>query len=163
MTLKNNWRTLLYQVKLCFIISKPTLHSNLSYSPEKFDSIIIRNFLSIVTLKFTGWPWQSIGHISNAVSSFLHLFKTVNSFKRELQSKNFQIDDFLSVWFWHLTNDHGKNNEAPLLCYVKLCASFCSYWWIQTGVTVRKRAILGQNCRFLAMWPRNLTDDLGKQ
>ena len=34
-----------------------------------------------------------------------------------------------------------KNNRAPLLCYFKLCASFCSHWWIQTGVTVRKRPI----------------------
>ena len=32
-----------------------------------------------------------------------------------------------------------KNNRAPLLCYFKLCASFRSHWWIQTGVTVRKR------------------------
>ena len=32
-----------------------------------------------------------------------------------------------------------QNNRAPLLCYFKLCASFCSHWWIQTGVTVRKR------------------------
>ena len=31
-----------------------------------------------------------------------------------------------------------KNNRAPLLCYFKLCASFRSHWWIQTGVTVRK-------------------------
>ena len=34
-----------------------------------------------------------------------------------------------------------KNNMAPLLCYFKLCAAFCSHWWIQTGVTVRKRPI----------------------
>ena len=32
-----------------------------------------------------------------------------------------------------------KNNRAPLLCYFKLCAAFRSHWWIQTGVTVRKR------------------------
>ena len=31
-----------------------------------------------------------------------------------------------------------KNNRAPLLCYFKLCASFRTHWWIQTGVTVRK-------------------------
>ena len=31
-----------------------------------------------------------------------------------------------------------KNNRAPLLTYFKLCTSFCSHWWIQTGVTVRK-------------------------
>ena len=34
-----------------------------------------------------------------------------------------------------------KNNRAPLLCYIKLCATFRSHWWIQTGVTVQKRPI----------------------
>ena len=42
-----------------------------------------------------------------------------------------------------------KNNRAPLLCYFKLCASFCSHLCIQTGVTVRKRPNLGQIRRFL--------------
>ena len=37
---------------------------------------------------------------------------------------------------WHMTL---QNNRAPLLCYFKLCAACCSHWWIQTGVTVRKR------------------------
>ena len=31
------------------------------------------------------------------------------------------------------------DDRAPLLCYFKLFASFRSHWWIQTGVTVRKR------------------------
>ena len=39
---------------------------------------------------------------------------------------------------WQMTL---KNNRAPLLCYFKLWASFRSHWWIQTGVTVRKRPI----------------------
>ena len=39
---------------------------------------------------------------------------------------------------WWMT---PKNNLAPLLCYFKLFASFRSHWWIQTGVTVRKRQI----------------------
>ena len=34
-----------------------------------------------------------------------------------------------------------KNNRAPLLHYIKLCASFQSHGWIQTGVISRKRAI----------------------
>ena len=42
----------------------------------------------------------------------------------------------LAIWPMTL-----KNNRAPLLCNFKLCASFCSHWWIQTGVTVRKRLI----------------------
>ena len=33
------------------------------------------------------------------------------------------------------------NNRAPLLYYVKHCASFQSHWWIQTGVTVWKSSI----------------------
>ena len=39
---------------------------------------------------------------------------------------------------WWMT---PKNNRAPLLCYLKLFASFRSYRWIQTGVTVWKRLI----------------------
>ena len=42
----------------------------------------------------------------------------------------------LAIWCMTL-----KNNRAPLLCYLKLCASFRSHWWIQTGVTVQKRLI----------------------
>ena len=34
-----------------------------------------------------------------------------------------------------------KNNRGPLPCYFKHYASFPSHWWIQTGVTVRKRPI----------------------
>ena len=34
-----------------------------------------------------------------------------------------------------------KNNMASLSCYFKLCASFRTHWWIQIGVTVRKRPI----------------------
>ena len=34
-----------------------------------------------------------------------------------------------------------KNNRDPLLCYIKLCASFQSHRWIETKVTVRKRSI----------------------
>ena len=39
---------------------------------------------------------------------------------------------------WWMTS---KNNRTPLLYYIKLCASFQIHRWIQTGVTVRKRAI----------------------
>ena len=54
-----------------------------------------------------------------------------------------------------------QNNRAPLLCYFKLCASFRSHWWIQTGVTVRKRPIWVKFDDFLRRvtlkfdgWPR---------
>ena len=52
-----------------------------------------------------------------------------------------QIQRFLEpcdLEIWRMTL---KNYRAPLLPYFKLCASFRSHWWIQTGVTVRKRPI----------------------
>ena len=41
-----------------------------------------------------------------------------------------------------------------------LCASFQSYRWIQTGVTVRKRPIRVKIGNFCPVWPSNLMDDL---
>ena len=71
-----------------------------------------------------------------------------------------QIRRFLEpcdLEIWRMT---FKNNRAPLLCYFKLCAAFHSHWWIQTGVTVRKRPIWVKFGDFSAVWPWNLTDDL---
>ena len=42
----------------------------------------------------------------------------------------------LEIWWMTL-----ENNRAPLLCWFKLCATFHSHRWIQTGVAVRKRPI----------------------
>ena len=104
----------------------------------------IGDVLYRVTLKFDGWPWKTIGHISFAVSSFVQHFIAIGKFKLELQSGNAQlgsIQRFLEpcdLEIWRMTL---KNNRAPLLCYFKLYASFRSHRWIQAGVTVRKRPI----------------------
>ena len=50
-----------------------------------------------------------------------------------------KIGDFfvpcdLEIWCMTL-----KNNRAPLLCYIKLCASFHCHMLIHTGVTGRKQ------------------------
>ena len=45
---------------------------------------------------------------------------------------------FCPVWPWNLMDDL-ENNRTTFQCYFKLCASFRSHWWIQTGVTVRIR------------------------
>ena len=42
----------------------------------------------------------------------------------------------LEIWWMTL-----KNNRAPLLYYIKLCAALESHWHNQTGVTVWKRSI----------------------
>ena len=100
-------------------------------------------------------PWKTIGHLYYATPSFVHHFVAIGEFKLELVRKRpiwVKIDDFFSrvtlqfdVWPWktigHLFYATLKNNRAPLICYFKLCASFRSYWWIQTWVTVRKRPI----------------------
>ena len=49
------------------------------------------------------------------------------------QFRQFLEPGDLEIWPMTL-----KNNRAPLQCYFKLCASFGSHLWIQTGVTVRK-------------------------
>ena len=56
------------------------------------------------------------------------------------------------------------NIRAPLLTYFKLCASFCSLWRIQTGVTVRKRSIWVKICNFfvscdLEIWQMTLKNN----
>ena len=59
---------------------------------------------------------------------------------------------------WQMTL---KNNRAPLLCYLKIFASFDSHRWIQTWVSVRKSSIwtkIGDvlSCVILKFdgWPR---------
>ena len=52
------------------------------------------------------------------------------------QNRLFSVPRDLEIWRMTL-----KNNRAPLPCYFKLCASFQSHRWIQTGVTVRKCSI----------------------
>ena len=45
-------------------------------------------FFSRVILKFLGWPWKTIGHLSYATSSFMHHFIIICEFKLELESGN---------------------------------------------------------------------------
>ena len=65
-----------------------------------------------VTLKFDGWPWKTIGHLSCAVSSFVQHFIAIGEFKLELQSGNAQFGwnstIFRAVWPWNLKYDLEK-------------------------------------------------------
>ena len=97
------------------------------------------------------WPWNLMDDLKKlqGTSSTLHQAlciisnPSVNSnWSYCLETLNlgqnwrFVVPCDLEIWWMTL-----KNNMAPLLCYFKLCASFHSHWWIQTGVTVRKRQI----------------------
>ena len=62
---------------------------------------------------------------------------------------------------WWMTS---KNYRAPLVHYIKLCASYQNPRWNQTGVTVWKRSIQVKIGDFFCpVWPWNLMDDLAKQ
>ena len=72
----------------------------------------IGDVLSRVNLKFDGWPWKTIGHLSFAVSSFVQHFIAIGEFKLELLSGNGQFGSnstiFRAVWPWNLTYDLEK-------------------------------------------------------
>ena len=94
-----------------------------------------------MTLKFDRWPWKTIGHLFYVTLIFVHHYKAFGEFKLGLQSGNTQFGlKKKRIFFvpcdpeiWQITL---KNNRAPLLCYFKLCASFCSHMWIQTEVQI---------------------------
>ena len=61
------------------------------------------------------------------------------------------------LFMTYSNNITTHNNRTPLLCYVKLCASFHSH----PGVTVRKRHIWVKIGDFFCpVWPWPLTSDL---
>ena len=103
-----------------------------------------QRFFSHVTLKFDWWPRKITGHLFHITSSFVHHLKPLGKFELLLLSGNAQFGSksaiFCPVWPWNSVDDL-ENNRDPLLCYIKLCASFQSHRWIQTKVTVRKRSI----------------------
>ena len=60
-----------------------------------------------------------------------------------------------------------KNNRAPLLYYIKLCVTFQSHCYIQTGVTIWKRSIQAKIGNFFVpcdlaidRWPWETTEHL---
>ena len=88
-------------------------------------------FLSCVTLKFDGWPWTR---------QIWGIWKLRPAYSPETpnlgQNRWCFVPCDLKIWWMTL-----ENNRASLLCCFKLCATFHSHRWIQTGVKVRKRPI----------------------
>ena len=112
LTSKNNRAPLLYYIKLCvsfqihrWIQTEVTLR-------KRSIRVGIGDFLSLVTLKFDGWPWKTIGNLFYTTSSFVHHFKSIGELKLELQSWNAQFRSksviFCPVWPWNLTVDLEK-------------------------------------------------------
>ena len=72
MTLKNNIASLLYSFKLCATIHRHQWMQTGVTVRKRPIWVKIDDFLSRVTLKFDGWPWKNIEHLSYATSSCLH-------------------------------------------------------------------------------------------
>ena len=74
----------------------------------------------------------------------MHHLTFIGEVKLELQSGNAPFGSKSAIFLSRVTlifdGWHWKN-RAPLLSCFKLCESFYSHWWIQTGVTTRKRPI----------------------
>ena len=88
-------------------------------------------------------------HIKLYASFQIHRWSQtwVTVLKRPIWVKicDFFVPCDFEIWWMTL-----KNNRAPLLYYIKLCASFQSHGWIQTGITVRKRSIQVKIGNFLS-------------
>ena len=157
MTSKNYKAPLLYYIKHCAAFQ---IHwwIQTGVTVRKCSiRVKIVDFLSRVTLKFDGWPWKIIGHLFYTTLSFVQPFKAIGIFKLEWQSRNIHFGSKLAISFsrvtWKLTYTL-KNNGAPLLYYIKLCASFQIHWWSQTWVTASKRSSRVKNGDFFV--PRDL-------
>ena len=69
-----------------------------------------RRFLSLVTLKFDGWPCKTIGQSFNTTWRSMHHFIAIGESKLGLQSGNNLI------WFWPLW-------PSPMISHLMLCMS----------------------------------------
>ena len=126
---------------------------NLRYSPVTPNSCQNKQIFVLCDLEF----WQMT--LKNNKAPLLCCFKLCASFhshqwfKTGVTVRKCQIwvkSDFFVQWdleIWQMTL---KNYRAPLLLYVKRCASFQSHLWIQTWVTVRKHPIQVKIGKFLS-------------
>ena len=91
-----------------------------------------------MTSKNNGTPF--LYYIKLCVSFQIHRWiqTEVTLRKRSIRVKigDFFVPCDLEIWWITL-----ENNRAPLLYYIKLCASFQIHWWFETEVTVLKRSI----------------------
>ena len=112
MTSKNNRALLLYYVKLCASFQIHWWIQTGFTVQKRSIRVEIGDMLSLVTLKFDGWPWKMIGHLFYATSSFMQHFVMIGKFKLELQSGNAlcgsNLTIFRAVWPWNLTDDLAK-------------------------------------------------------
>ena len=149
------WFFSLYFGSLCFmrlLYLLPTLQNFISFW---MDTPLHNNALFQCWIKFILYI-QIIRHCLKAIS-----YNGVSLNKANLRdliaatglvillkfdpNHRFFVPCDLEIWWMAL-----ENNRAPLLYYIKLCASFQIHQWIQIGITVRKRSIWVKIGNFLS-------------
>ena len=144
MTSANNRAPLLYYIKLCASFQSHGWIQTEVNSPETLNSGQYRQFFVPYDHEIWKMTLESKRPLFYSTSSFVHHFKAMGELKLEIQSGNAQFGSKLAIFcpldleIWRMALEI---NRAPLLCCFKLCASFQSHGWIQTGVTVRIRSI----------------------
>ena len=131
MTLKNNRAPLLSNIKLCasfhhhmWIQTGVTVRKRLSW------------VLTSVTLTFDLWPWSVAWTLLWSLVITLEncmMIQWLEHSKKGVTDGQTENTICRAAWSQLKTIGH--------LCYFKLCASFRTHWWIQIGVTLRKRPI----------------------
>ena len=131
MTLKNNRAPLLCYFKLYASFRSHLWIETGATVRKRPIWLKINNFFSHITLKFDRWPW------TRQIWGIWKLWPAYSPETPNLgQNRWCFVPCDLEIWWMTL-----ENNRASLLCCFKLCATFHSHRWIQTGVTVRKRPI----------------------
>ena len=123
---------------LC-IISYPLVNSNFSYSPETLNSGQNRRFFEPCDLEILRMTLNKANLRDLIAATGLVILLKFDPNHR------FFVPCDLEIWWMAL-----ENNRAPLLYYIKLCASFQIHRWIQIGITVRKRSIWVKIGNFLS-------------
>ena len=133
MTLKNNRTHLLCHFKLwASFCSHLWIQTGVTVWKCSIQVKIV-DFSSRLTLKFDRWPTKN--NRAALLCHFVHYFVAICKWKCLIWLK---IDDFSARVTLKFNGWPRKNNRTPLVCHFKLCASFCSHLWIQTGLIVRK-------------------------
>ena len=154
MTSKNDRAPLLYYIKLCVSFQ---IHRwiQTEFTLRKRSILVkIIHFLSLVTLKFDGWPRKMIGRLFYTTSSFVYHFKSIGEFKLNLHSGNAQFWSksaiFCPLWPWNLMDDLGKEYGTSSILHQALCTisnPSVNWNWIYN----QERLNSGQNGRFFVL------------
>ena len=144
---KKPWALFLYYIKLCaWFESHRWIQTEVTVRKRSIR-VKIGNFFPMWPSNLTDDLEKQQGTTSIIHQIFCIISKpSVTVWKHSIQVK---IGDFFvlcDLEIWQMT---FKNNRAPLLYYVKLCASFQSHQWFQTGVTVWKHSIPVKSSNFL--------------